>query len=41
MQKKKMRNKKCRMKECKFTPNSKSLIVRISSKTAHHALLNL
>ena len=41
MWKKKMQNKNCRMKECKFTPNLKSLIAHFSSKMADHFLLNL
>ena len=35
-----MRNKKCGMKECKFTPNLKSLIESFSSKITHLFFLN-
>ena len=41
MRKKRIRNKKCGMKEYKFTLNLKSLIARFSSKMAHNFLLNL
>ena len=41
MRKKRIRNKNCGMKECKFTPNLKFLIARFLSKVAHHFLLNL
>ena len=41
MWKKRIRNTKCEMKECKFTSNLKSLIVHFLSKMAHHFLLNL
>ena len=41
MQKKRMWNKKYGMKECKLTPNLKSLIATFFSKMAHHLLLNL
>ena len=41
MREKRIQNKKCEMKECKFTPNLKSLIVRFSSKMAHYFVFNL
>ena len=41
MRKKKMSNKNCGMKEYKFTPDLKLLIVRFLSKMAHQFLLNL
>ena len=35
-----MRNIKCRVKECKFKSNLKSLILCFLSEMAHHVLLN-